>query len=494
MSYQDRFKQKAPKLYPMYNTGTILDISAGNYELGVHGQMILNGGVAPFAGIGALPNMYKTTLLALWIGSVLRAQPPRNGEGGAIAQAHDTETTMQQDRMEQLARYSAYLYGRGDLNQDLRKDGRLFFTTSVDYDGTELFDQMKAFGKERTNNRGAMIETEFVDELNGNKPYKYHDIVAVAMDSLSGLKTKDATEKQEDADVGTKETNMLAMNFNKGKSDIVEQAPNLTAKSGIYMMFTAHVGQKYDLDPRKPGVRTLRWMKGEVKLKRVPENTTFNTGNFYIIANMTPLRQGDGSDEFPWDTDEKSMRTNDLIELTVANQRGKFGPSDVPHKIAVSQRFGANPPLSNYLYLRDAKYGITKSGTSNFSVDLYPEVSMTRVNFNLKCRENYRLQHALKISMELHWMGTRQRDKYEELLCTPAELRQDLLDMGYDWELLLNARWWHQNLVPKTKEEIPYISTLDLLRIRKGLYHPYWYPVKQKDLESKVKPNEKESS
>jgi hypothetical protein len=37
---------------------------------------------------------------------------------------------------------------------------------------------------------------------------------------------------------------------------------------------------------------------------------------------------------------------------------------------------------------------------------------------------------------------------------------------------LLNTRgWW---TLDNDKQEVPFLSTLDLLRMRKGLYHPYW--------------------
>ena len=92
---------------PMPNTGTILDISAGSWVEGDRGQTILNGGVAHFAGIAALPNMFKTTVAAGMAGAVLRAFPR------GIVHAHDTETTMQHRRIEDLIRKSMRI-GVGD--------------------------------------------------------------------------------------------------------------------------------------------------------------------------------------------------------------------------------------------------------------------------------------------------------------------------------------------------------------------------------------------
>lgn len=472
MSYQSMFKP-APSFYPMPNTGTILDISAGDWLEGIHGQSILNGGVALFYGIAALPNMFKSTLAAAMGGCLLRAFPE------STAHAHDTETTMQQTRVEYLMRDAMNL-GIGTYNrpENLISSGRLFFTTSVDYDGTELFDIIKTFCKDRIKN-DKQIALEILDPQT-KKPYMYYNPVFEFWDSLSGLKTKDATEKAKDGDVGTKDLNMLAMNFNMGKSQIVDQAPDLTARHGVYLCFTAHVGQKYELDPRKPAARTLRWLKGDVKLKRVPENTTFNTGNFYVVVGMSQLADK-GVDIFPRTPSEKDQKAVDLIELTLVNQRGKFGLSNNPLPLAISQRHGLRTALSNFLYLRqEGKYGIV-GNDQNYALALTPDVKMRRTTVQQIFDTNFAVCRAAQILMEMRYMFTHDADKYAEYYCEPEDLYKELIAMGYDWNLLLNTRFWFGPVESKDKD-VPYLSTMDLLKMRVGKYHPYWYPVKKEEL------------
>jgi hypothetical protein len=63
-------------------------------------------------------------------------------------------------------------------------------------------------------------------------------------------------------------------------------------------------------------------------------------------------------------------------------------------------------------------------------------------------------------------------DLPKDLMCTPKELYDDLIKLGYDWSVLLNTRsWWTYN---NNKQPIPYLSTMDLLNMRVGKYHPYW--------------------
>ena len=59
------------------------------------------------------------------------------------------------------------------------------------------------------------------------------------------------------------------------------------------------------------------------------------------------------------------------------------------------------------------------------------------------------------------------------LICTPKQLYDDIKAKGYDWDILLNTRgfWTFDNDSQPTN----FLSTMDLLRMRVGLYHPYWY-------------------
>lgn len=472
VSYQSLYTAAEPFM-PMPNTGTILDISAGSWVEGERGQTILNGGVAHFAGIAALPNMFKTTIAAGMAGAVLRAFP------AAIVHAHDTETTMQHARIEELIRRSMNI-GIGDVKipENLESEGRLFFTSSVDHDGTDIFNLLKKFCKSRRENE-KKIQIEIINPRT-KKLYEYYNPVIEFWDSFSGLKTKDASDKQSGADVGTKDTNMLAMNFNKGKSDIVEQAPDLTAKHGVYLCFTAHVGQKYQLDMYKPEVKPLRWLKGDVKLKRIPENTSFNTGNFYVIGTMNALTEK-GADLWPRTADEKEDKSPDLIDLSIINQRGKYGFSNNPLPLVVSQREGLLHAESNFLFLRqEDKYGIGGNNV-HFHLALTPDVSMRRTTVRTVFREQPKVVRAAQILMEMCYMFKYDVKRYEEYFCSPEELYEEIKNLGYDWDLLLATRFWFTP-VGSPDYKIPFISTMDLLKMRLGQYHPYWYPVAQKNL------------
>lgn len=55
---------------------------------------------------------------------------------------------------------------------------------------------------------------------------------------------------------------------------------------------------------------------------------------------------------------------------------------------------------------------------------------------------------------------------------TPEELRVGLEKKGYKWDVLLNTRgFW---TFEEDKHPLPFLSTMDLLRMYHDEYHPYW--------------------
>lgn len=471
MSYADMW-QPAPPFFPMPNTGLILDVSAGHMVTGHKGQTIQNGGFALFWCIAALPNMFKSVLAAYCSGCVLRAFQR------AVMHAHDTETTMVEERVERMTRLAMNIkLANYRVPENLVSEGRLFFTSSVDYTATGLLNLVKDYGKKRLKEE-KQIDLEIINPKT-NKPYKYYNPVIEFWDSLSGMKADNAAEMLDDGDVGTKDLNMLAMRVNSGKSQIVEQAPDLTAKHGIYILCTAHVGQQYQLDPHKPNVKTLKFLKGDVKLKRVPENLSFQTGNCYVITGYSPMVES-GEPTYPYAPGGTAIKENDLIELRVTNMRGKFGPSGDPLPIVVSQKEGVLPYLSNFLYIKDAgRYGLVGNNT-NYALALMPEYSLRRTTLRQKFRESWAAQRAVLILAEMHYLFTRKDDIEDALRCEPTQLYDELKAMGYDWDLLLNTRFWFGPIDEGT--EVPYLSTMDLLKMRAGRYHPYWYPKSRKEM------------
>ena len=83
----------------------------------------------------------------------------------------------------------------------------------------------------------------------------------------------------------------------------------------------------------------------------------------------------------------------------------------------------------------------------------------------------------MEITNEMCWINNIWKDLPEGLMCTPKELYEDLKAKGYDWNTLLeNTRgyWTFDN----DNQPLQFLSTMDLLNMRAGTYHPYWMEAK----------------
>jgi hypothetical protein len=151
--------------------------------------------------------------------------------------------------------------------------------------------------------------------------------------------------------------------------------------------------------------------------------------------------------------------------------RSKSGVSGNVYELIVSQREGVLPSLTEFHYIKGAdRFGI--SGTlQHYTLDLYPDVKLGRTTVRSKIDNDPLLRRAINITSELCQMHQYMRD-CKDVLCTPTQLYHDLKEMGYDWNVLLNTRgWWTLN---NDEHTVPYLSTYDLLAMRKGTYKPYW--------------------
>jgi len=165
---------------------------------------------------------------------------------------------------------------------------------------------------------------------------------------------------------------------------------------------------------------------------------------------------------------------SELQLITLRALRNKGGKSGFDLKIVVSQDEGILPTLTEFHHIKSNRYGIS-GNDRNYSIDLYPVVSLSRTTVRDKIDSDKKLRRAINIVSEMKQIEVH-HPIYRELgyTCTPKELYDDLKKMGYDWDMILSDTrgWWaidnYSNKLPK------YLSTLDLLRIRKGEYTPYW--------------------
>lgn len=481
MSFSKRFNP-APAIRPFLNLGCLFDIPTGAYRTGAHGESILNGGLAPITGIGGRGNTYKSTLAHFMNLRVL----DRYLSSESVV--NDTEESLDILRLYHLGRWMPNIGG-----VDLQEEGRLTLTAKTVMTGNKFFDEFRDYMKERRKEAKAFQKkSPFI-----NKEGEYIPVFVPVVGEIDSFSQMDieALDKLYDAhDIGESGLNVEALKSAAAKSQMMMQLPGVTGMGGGYMILTAHVGDEHQLDPYAPPSKKLSFMKGKVKFKRVPENFTFLTNNcWYCLSATVLINQASKTPEFPRNQQDDLKGDTDLMLITLQNLRAKSGPTGLPMEVIASQRDGVHVGLTELNYLKN-KDNKTKEYTTgwglgghdrSYFLDIYPDVNLQRTTVRGKIDGDAKLRRALEITSEMCQMKNLWHHLDEGVLCSPKELYETLKQKGYDWDLLLNTRgyWVFEDDVTDTT--LPFLSTMDLLKMRSGKYHPYWYPQKQSELKSK---------
>jgi len=461
----------APAVKIMINLGACFDIPTGAYEKGCHGEYILNGGLAAVSGVVGIGNNFKSTVTNFMAYTGL-SRFVKYSRGST----YDTEINIHEShhRQYKITREIQEAFGINIID-----DGRWTITDKTVYTGDEFYDKYKEFLKDkRKNAKSYEVKTPFKDRDGG--PLKVILPTFTVMDSASEFVTSDIIEMQNNNSLGESGRNTLSMRQGIGKNQFLMEVPGLANGSYDFLMMTAHIGNVFNMDPRNPAPKKLQHLKADVKIKGVPEKFTFVTNNLFHCYNAAPLiNQGTKGPEFPRSPDDDLAGDTDLNVVSVKVLRSKSGPSGMAIMVLVSQKEGVLPSLTEFYNIKEnGRYGL-EGNDRNYNLALIPEVKLSRTTVRGKIDSDARLRRALNITSEMCQMNDLWHHLRPGLLCTPKELYDDLIKIGYDWETLYNTR--HYWVVEEEEEgRPPFLSTMDLLMMRIGEYVPYWFTKEQK--------------
>jgi hypothetical protein len=461
--------EASPELRPKLNLGALFDIQNGVWVLGEYGESILHGGLAPFVVIAGLPNTYKSTLLKYMVVTTM------NNHDSVYTSEMETELSGSEARWESFASTSERLDPYNFIyHPTANPTGRLLRTDAAIYTGDRWWEATKKFADSKYENRKSKEVMGTLPIMGKDKklmPAMYPSIACV--DSFSRMNIASVDAIYDKNLVGESGNNAASLREMNAKNQIVIQMPVVSAQSSMYFICTAHVSEKYQLDPYAASVSKLSFLARNLKLKYVPDQLNFLAQDLYFVFAANKCVTKDKTPQYPRDALDNSMETTDLMSLTVMNLRGKSGLSGLPYEYIVSQTDGLNVGLSELTYLRQyGGYGIG-GHDKGYYLELRPDVKLTRTTVRSKISEDNRLKQAFHFTSEMLQMRNLWRNLEPGLLCTPAELYEDLKKMGYDWDVLLNTRYYY-TFKGHESDRLPFLSTMDLLRMRKGLYKPYW--------------------
>jgi hypothetical protein len=459
-----------PTFRPAFNVGAGLDIPTGAYYLGARGESILNSGMFHIVALSGPPNAFKTTII-LYLALIVAERIKRYR-----ASIYDTEGSLNYHRLNELSakldRMSQINHGDETLSAD---EVRFIITSSVDIMGEQYFDEILDLAKNRRSSKEKKLTTPFLDTK--GQPITIYSPMGMIIDSLSEFKVtaneKNITDKNS---LGDSENNMYYMRQGIVKKQLMTQLPNLTASSGLYVLMSAHIGDEFDIGGMfAPKKHKLTHSKAGSKTIGTTKSWEFINNTLYEIFMAKVLTAKDYKQgvHYPILDCDKIEGCKDLLLIQMVMTRNKNGPSGAAIDLLISQREGVLPHLSQFHYIKDGKnFGIIGNDTY-YQLQLVPDVTLSRTTVRRIIDTNPSIRRALEFLGELLQIKTLWRELPGELMCTPAELYNGIIEQGYDWATLFKTRgYWVFN--EDEDDELPYLSTMDLLLMRKGLYRPYW--------------------
>jgi hypothetical protein len=452
--------EEVPSIRVSFNIGALLDIPTGKFLTGKYGESILNGGLGAITGVVGIANNFKSTEMHYMMLSAASKFPH------ARMGTYDTEITINTPRLVQLSQsFPAF------KDRDLISEGVWSVCDKTNYFAGEWYDKKKDQLKAKVANASKlMFDTPFLDK--DNKPLKIIYPTFDEVDSLTEFEDESAAKMQDENDLGDSGANTLFMKGGMIKTRFLADVPKYIANACNPMLMTAHIGKTIQMDTRAAPEKRLQFLKNGDVIKGVSSKFLFLTSNCWQCQNATPLfNDTTKGPEYPRDSDDNLKGDTDLIVVTLVNIRNKNGPTGMALQHIVSQQEGVLPSLTEFHYLKsNERFGI--NGTlQNYEMDLLPGVKLSRTSVRSKIDNTPQLQRALNITSELCQM-THLWHHIDDLLCTPKQLYDDLITKGYKWDILLNTRgWWTVN---NDRHPIPFLSTMDMLKMRVDTYHPYW--------------------
>lgn len=460
---------QAPVLKVMINIGALMDIPTGKYVFGVNGESVLNGGLGFLTGVVGIGNNFKSTVMHYMSITMMARMGTASGTS-----TYDTEVNIHEWHLKSLFTSNPLFKGA-----DIIEEGRWQITDKTMYHGDQWYDTVKDFMNMKIKDKiKYTIKTPFKDR--DGKELKIIIPTGIQIDSLSEFVTQDVIKMQNDNSLGEAGANMVSMRQGMQKNRFLMEVPALSGASYTYMLMTAHIGSEFNMDPRNPPPKKLQHLAGGVKLKGVPEKFTFVMNNCYNCYNAAPLRNDTTkAPEYPRDKNDDLTGDTDLNVVTVRQLRSKSGPSGMAIRLIVSQTEGVQPALTEFDFIKTEKRWGLEGSIQNYTLAFCPDIALSRTAVRRKIAMHPELRRGLNLASEMLQITYLWHDVRHEYLCTPQELYADLKAMGYDWAILLNTReWW----APKgVHEDIPFLSTMDFLRMRTGEYIPYWFTPEQKE-------------
>jgi len=466
-------KKTMPVIY--YNVGSYFDIPTANIVIGNKGESILNGGINRICAITGSGNNFKSTLLHHFM---LAAANTIFATADTAMTTYDTEVNITLDRLERIANKFKYIPEQPVTGVGVWSVSDKSLIAANDW----VVAINKYVNEKSTDKKGLIKFTAYRD------PYTKEVLsmlppTFVEIDSLSEFEGISSVNMMS-GDLEDSTTNTFAMKQGMFKHKFLSQLPRLSGSSNTVFMLTAHIGKSIDMATgpakyQRPS-KQLQYLGAGDVIKGVTNkfNYLISGGSYFAHTATKLLNATTKLPEYPL-----GSNTNDPTELNIVKLtqlRSKNGSSGYTLEVLISQYDGVLMELSQFHYVKNNnRFGI--AGTlQHYEMVLRPGVKLSRTTVRDKIDSDPKLAKAIQFTSDLLQLNMYHRYLKEQgLLCTPEELYTDIKALGYDWDQLLETRSWMTPEQYSDKVE-PFLSIVDLLKMRVGIYKPYWVKEKKK--------------
>ncbi len=457
---------------PYLNTGSTLDLMTGKYIPGLMGSTILNGGLTSTNGVMGKPQQYKTTTILGLAANAMSRYPQSDHliwDNEQSIKDKDRFVEMSDFYLDEPEKRAVHL-------QELKK--RTVLTDITVYpDADTFFEQVKEIAhKKMESPKDWIVETPLIDPDTG-KPRLMMIPTFITADSWSKAPVKAGVEMMDKHEVSSSETNMLFMREGLIKKKILDQVPRLAAKAGLYFLFTAHVGKKFEMNAYLPPSKDMQFMKQDEQIKGVGSNFAFLMSNLIEVRGSKVLQKDSGSKtkecEYPLPsgiTSPTEMSSNCMSTIRCKNNNS--GTQFFP---VLSQSNGYQAGLTNYHYLRENDYFGLGTNKNNPRTVFLPDKPTRRTTVAGDLTKSYELSRAVEILAQLCFIQN-SWSIYNSVVpfdITPEKLVAELTKTTYASSDILNSRgWWSYG-----KFDRPMLSLFDILAIITNQYKPKLFPI-----------------
>lgn len=440
-----------------WNTGTMFDIHTGVFVPGTHGGMVLNGGLSSSNAFMGRPQMFKSTEMLSYVVRAMGLYP------GSECMIDDTEYSLKKSRIIQFSPFNNH----ADL------DPRIIITTPEVTSAEEFVAWIKEVGEAKLKEREKYTVQSMILDPKTGKPQRILLPTFVGIDSWSKLSSQSMQATFDTQVLGSSATNMVYMRDGNIKKMIMTQIPMLAAKYGMVFFVSAHVGEKYELNPYAQSPKVLQHMKSTEKPKEVGADFNFLISNSIEMRAVSLLRNPDKDDALYPTEGSSSVELNEVTSILV---RCKNCPSGSQLPMVVSQHQGILSELSNYHYLRENKYfGLLGNQVTHKPAMTDVAVGRTKIREKLV---NPEVARALEILAQMCYINENWSTVGAEVDYTmkPEVLAEKLLtsDTATTKDILQSRGYWTYDKENKQ----PYMSTYDVLAIAQGIYKSKLHGVK----------------